>query len=200
MKEIIFATNNQSKGKRFSKSLLKFDIKVNTLRDLDIKLDVEEIGSSAISNALLKARNCYKLTGKNVIGMDDTLYLEGVSDDLQPGLFVRRVNGKVLTDEEMIKHYIGLVKKYGSNGKLNCKWVYGVAIINENGEESTYTYEKDNFYMVDVMSDIINEGYPLNSISKYKGINKYFSEVTEKDLELIKDNEDGVIEFIKNHI
>lgn len=200
MKEIIFATNNQSKGKRFSKSLLKFDIKVNTLRDLGIKLDVEETGSSAISNALLKARNFYKLTGKNVIGMDDTLYLEGVSDDLQPGLFVRRVNGKVLTDEEMIKHYIGLVKKYGSNGKLNCKWVYGVAIINENGEESTYTYEKDNFYMVDVMSDIINEGYPLNSISKYKGINKYFSEVTEKDLELIKDNEDGVIEFIKNHI
>lgn len=200
MKEIIFATNNQSKGKRFSKSLLKFDIKVNTLRDLDIKLDVEETGSSAISNALLKARNCYKLTGKNVIGMDDTLYLEGVSDDLQPGLFVRRVNGKVLTDEEMIKHYIGLVKKYGNNGKLNCKWVYGVAIINESGEESTYTYEKDNFYMVDVMSDIINEGYPLNSISKYKGINKYFSEVTEKDLELIKDNEDDVIEFIKNHI
>ena len=200
MKEIIFATNNQSKGKRFSKSLLKFDIKVNTLRDLDIKLDVEETGSSAISNALLKARSCYKLTGKNVIGMDDTLYLEGVSDDLQPGLFVRRVNGKVLTDEEMIKHYIGLVKKYGSDGKLNCKWVYGVVVINESGEESTYTYEKDNFYMVDVMSDIINEGYPLNSISKYKGINKYFSEVTEKDLELIKDNEDGVIEFIKNHI
>ena len=200
MKEKIFATNNQSKGKRFTKNLLKYNIKVNTLRDLGIKLDVEETGSSAISNALLKARNCYKLTGKNVIGMDDTLYLEGVSDDLQPGLFVRRVNGKVLTDEEMIKHYIGLVKKYGSNGKLNCKWVYGVAIINENGEESTYTYEKDNFYMVDVMSDIINEGYPLNSISKYKGINKYFSEVTEKDLELIKDNEDGVIEFIKNHI
>lgn len=34
------------------------------------------------------------------MGMDDTLYLEGVPDDLQPGLFVRRVNGKSLTDEE----------------------------------------------------------------------------------------------------
>ena len=42
--------------------------------------------------------------------MDDTLYIEGVPKDLQPGLFVRRVNGKSLTDEEMIEHYTNLVK------------------------------------------------------------------------------------------
>ncbi len=44
------------------------------------------------------------------IGMDDTLYLEGVPDELQPGLFVRRVNGKALNDEEMIEYYTYLLK------------------------------------------------------------------------------------------
>ena len=42
--------------------------------------------------------------------MDDSLYLENVPEDEQPGLFVRRVDGKVLEDDEMIEHYISLVK------------------------------------------------------------------------------------------
>ena len=134
------------------------------------------------------------------MGMDDTLYLEGVPEDKQPGLFVRRVNGKTLNDEEMIEHYIGLVKEYGVDGKLNCKWIYGLAVIDENGNESTYTWEKADFYMVDTQSEKINPGYPLNSISKYKNIDKYFTEITEEDKKKLKVNEDHVVEFIKNHI
>ena len=113
---------------------------------------------------------------------------------------MRRVNGKTLSDEEMLDHYINLVREYGVDGKLNCKWIYGLAVINEKGEESTYTWCKDNFYMVDIASDIINPGYPLNSISKYKIIDKYFTELTEDDKEKIKVNEDDVVEFIVKHI
>lgn len=74
------------------------------------------------------------------------------------------------------------------------------AVINAKGEESTYTWFKDNFYMVDTVSDTINKGYPLNSISKYKKIDKYFTDVTEEEKMLIKVNEDDVVEFIENHI
>lgn len=200
MKKIVFATGNPSKAKRFSKGLLKNDIEVLSLKDLDITLEVEENGKDAIENALIKARACYKKTNMPSIGMDDTLYLEGVPEEKQPGLFVRRVDGKTLNDEEMIKHYINIVKQYGENGKLNCKWIYGLAVIDKNGNEHTYTWKKDNFYMVDKQSDIINPGYPLNSISKYKNIDKYFTEITKDELELIKVNEDDVVEFIKNHI
>ena len=132
--------------------------------------------------------------------MDDTLYMEGVPEDLQPGLFVRRVNGKNLTDEEMIEHYTNLVKEYGINGRINCKWIYGLAVINEKGEESTYTWSKDDFYMVSTKSDKINPGYPLNSISKYKKLDKYFTEVTLEDMKLIEVNEDDVVDFIASHI
>ena len=129
--------------------------------------------------------------------MDDTLYLENVPINKQPGMYVRRVGGKTLSDDEMISYYSALAKEYGNNGKLTARWIYGMALIN-NGEEHTYTWNKDNFYMVDSSSSITNPGYPLNSISKYKKIDKYFTEINEQDKELIKVNEDDVIDFIKN--
>ncbi len=200
MKKIIFATGNPTKAKRFSNGLAKHDIEVISLKDLDLKLDVDESGNNAIENALKKARACFEKTKMPTIGMDDTLYLENVPADKQPGLFVRRVNGKTLNDEEMIEHYLNLVKEYGIDGKLNSKWIYGLAVINENGEESTYTWHKDDFYMVDTKSSIINPGYPLNTVSKYKGIDKYFTEVSEEEKEKIRYNEDNVVEFIAKHI
>ncbi len=200
MKKILFATGNPTKAKRFSVGLLKNDIEVLSLKDLNVEIDVEENGSSAIENALIKARACYEKTKMPVIGMDDTLYLDGVPEDKQPGMFVRRVNGKVLNDEEMIEHYTNLVKEYGVDGKLFCKWIYGMAVIDEKGKESTYTWCKDNFYMVDTKSEKINPGYPLNSISKYKGLDKYFTEVTDEDLETVKVSEDHVVDFIAKNI
>lgn len=198
--KIVFATGNPSKLKRFSKGLSKNNIELLSLKDLNIELDVVENGNDVIENALLKARDCYEKTGLPSIGMDDSLYLENVPLDKQPGLFVRRVNGRVLDDREMLEHYIDLVKQYGIDGRLNCKWVYGLAVINKDGNESTYTWEKADFYMVDMMSDKINPGYPLNSISKYKKIDKYFIDVMDDDLELIKVNEEHVVEFILEHI
>lgn len=200
MKKLLFATGNQSKAKRFSKGLLERGIEVLSLTDLGIQLDIEEDGMDAIENALIKARACYEKEHMPVIGMDDTLYMEGVPSDKQPGLYVRRVNGKTLTDEEMLDYYTQLVKEYGNDGKVNCKWVYGLALINEKGEESTYAWDKDNFYMVDTKSFKMNPGYPLNSISKYKKIDKYFTDVTEEDKKLIEVNEDDVVDFIASHM
>lgn len=200
MKKILFATGNQSKARRFSTKLLEKGIEVLSLRDLEIKLDVEENGKDAIENALIKARACYKKKHMPIIGMDDSLYLENVPEDKQPGLYVRRINGKPLSDDEMLEYYTDLVKRYGIDGRINCKWIYGLAVINEKGEESTYTWSKDNFYIVDTVSDKINPGYPLNSISKYKGIDKYFTDMTDADKNLINVNEDDVIDFIEKHV
>ncbi|MEG2348853.1 MAG: non-canonical purine NTP pyrophosphatase [Clostridia bacterium] len=200
MEKILFATSNETKSKRFSKELLEKGVEVINLKDLNIKLDEPEDGQNVIENALIKAREAYKKTNMIVIGMDDSLYLENVPDSIQPGLFVRRVNNKTLTDEEMLVHYTNLVKEYGENGRINCKWVYGLAVINKKGEEFTYTWCKDNFYMVDTLSDKINPGYPLNTISKYKITEKYFTDITKEDKEKVKVNEEDVVEFITNHI
>ena len=167
---------------------------------MQIELNVIEDGKDAIQNALIKARACFEKTHMPTIGMDDTLYLENVPKEKQPGLYVRRINGKTLNDEEMIKHYTDLVRIYGIDGKLNSKWIYGLAVINENGEEFTYTWTKDNFYMVEKLSKTINPGYPLNTISKYKKIDKYFTNVTEEDMKFVNISEDDVVNFIASHI
>ena len=199
MKKVLFATGNAAKVKRFKDKLLDKGIELLSLKDLDISLNVEENGTSAIENALIKARACRELVDMPVMAMDDSLYLEGVPEEFQPGLFVRRVNGNSLTDEEMIEHYSNLVKKYGSDGKLIASWVYGMAIINDT-KEVTYTWSKNDFLLVDTPSKVVNPGYPLNSISKNIKLDKYFSEMTQEDQKSVQEQEDDVIEFIAKNI
>ena len=199
MKKVLFATGNPSKAKRFSKGLLEKGIEVISLKDLDTEIEIEENGKNAIENALIKARAYAKIVDIPVLAMDDNLYLENIPEEKQPGMFVRRVNGKRLTDEEMLEYYTNLVKTYGNDGKMNYKWVYGMAVIN-NGKESTYSWSKDDFYMVDKPSDKVYPGYPLYSISINKKLNKYFKDMTEKDKILAKEDESDVVEFIANSI
>ena len=199
MKQVLFATGNPTKAKRFSKGLKEKGIEVVTLNDIDTEIEIEENGKDAIENALIKARAYSKVVDIPVFAMDDNLYLENVPEDKQPGMYVRRVNGKRLNDDEMIEHYINLVKEYGTDGKLTCRWVYGMAVIN-NDIESTYTWSKEDFYMVDTQSDKINPGYPLNSISINKKLNKYFTEITEEEKAILQEDESDVVEFIANSL
>ena len=197
MKKILFATGNPSKVKRFENALKEKGIEIVIPNNLDIDIEVKENGKDAIENASIKARAYSKVVDIPVFAMDDNLYIENVPEEKQPGMFVRRVNGKRLSDDEMINHYIGLVKEYGINGKLVCRWVYGICVIN-NEKESTYTWTKDDFYMVDKCSDKINPGYPLNSISINKELNKYFTDITEEDKVKASNDESNVIDFIYN--
>lgn len=198
--KILFATGNPSKAKRFSIGLAKNGIEVISLKDIDVKVDVVEDGANRVENALIKARAYAQATGMPTIGMDDNLYLEGVPEDKQPGMFVRRIDGKhEATDQELIEHYVKIVKEYGTDGKLEAKWKYGMALIN-NGKEYTFTWEKGDLYMVDVPADKINPGYPLNSIQKNKTLDKYFVDMTEEDKEKVKQNEDFVVDFIVNSL
>lgn len=199
MKQILFATGNVSKAKRFSKGLLENGIEVLSLKNIDIDLDVEENGKNAIENALIKARAFYKASGMTTFAMDDNLYIDNIPDELQPGMFVRRINGKRLNDDEMIEHYSNLAKKYGDNGRLTARWLYGLAVIKD-GKESTYTWSKEDFYIVDKPCDIINKDYPLNSISINKKLNKYFTDLTDEDKKLIQEDETDVVEFITKNV
>lgn len=199
MKQVLFATKNVSKVNRFKDDLEKSGIKVITLNDIDINLEVDETGTSAIENALIKARAYYEKTGITTIATDDNLTFENVPDNFQPGTYVRRVNGKVLTDEEMINHYINLVREFGTNGKLTARWLYGMALI-KNSKEYTYTWSNNDFYLVDKSSSKIKPGYPLDSISIDRKYNKYFTDLSREDKLSLEENENHVVQFIIDNI
>lgn len=195
MKQVLFATKNESKAKRFKKGLLENGIEIITINEIEKRVDVLENGKNAIENAIIKAKAYADVCDYPFFAMDDNLYIDNIPLEKQPGMFVRRVNGRRLNDYEMIDYYSKLAHEYGKDGKLTCRWLYGIAIIN-NGSLSTYTWSKDDFYIVDKPSNKINPGYPLNTISINKKLNKYFTDMTEDDKKEIKEDESEVIDFI----
>lgn len=196
--ELLFATGNPAKVKSISKKINDDSIKILSLKDLGLDLDVEESGKNSVENAIIKAKAAYELSGRVAFGMDNSLRIKEVPDDKQPGTHVRRVNGKILTDEEMIDYYRGLVKQYG---KLTCTWMYGMAIYDGKHLE-THTWNLEDFYFIDDVSDNINPGYPLDSISLIPRFNKYLVDLTKEENEELKKHEppDGVSEFIHSYI
>ena len=199
MKKVLFATENESKVERFKQKLLDHNIKIISINDLNQKIEVIEDGKDAVENALIKARAYASVYNFPVFAMDDNLYIENIPNDLQPGMYVRRVNGKRLNDDEMIKYYSNLAHTYGESGRLTCRWIYGIAVVN-NGLEKTYTWSKNDFYIIDRQSDKVNIGYPLNTISVNKILNKYFTDMTEEDKKLVQEDESDVINFLYENV
>ena len=197
--KVLFATTNEAKISKFKKAIEKNNIELITIKDLGFKLDIDENGKDAIENAYIKAKAYYDKTSLTTIGMDDALFIEGIEENLQPGTYVRRINGKELNDDEMIKYYTNLVKTHG--GKLVAKWVYGMVICSDKGI-AKYTWDKDNFYFVDTSCKMRNIGYPLDSISIIPEFNKYLAELTEEERKVYKnkDNIDEIIEFILKNV
>lgn len=194
--KVLFATTNPSKVKKYREELEKRGIELVTLQELGIDLTVEETGKNCMENATIKAKAYYEISKIPTIGMDNSLFIEELPEEKQPGTHVRRVNGKTLNDEEMITYYTNLAKEYG--GKLTAKWVYGMAIYNGKETES-YTWDKGNFYFIDKPSQKRNPGYPLDSISimpQYD--NKYLVELTKDERKQKEKNysEEDVVDFI----
>ena len=198
--KVLFATKNPAKVKKYKDELEKNGIELITAKDIDKDINVDESGKNCVENAYLKAKTYYEETGIISIGMDNTLFIEELPEEKQPGTHVRRVNGKELSDDEMIEYYTSLVSEYG--GKVTAKWVYGMVVYGDNLCEK-FTWNKDEFFMADKISEIRNPGYPLDSISIDKYVNKYFVELTKEDIEIIdkermKNNkiDSDVIKFI----
>ncbi len=197
--KVLFATTNQAKVGKYKKRLEEKGIELITINDLNFKLDIDENGKNAIENAYIKAKAYYDATQIPTIGMDNCLFIEELPEEKQPDTHVRRVNGKELTDEEMIQYYTNLAKEYG--GKLTAKWVYGMVICNGQ-EMKEYSWSKSNFYLVDKPCEKRNPGYPLDSISVMPENNQYWLELTDEGKKNSKDknNTDDVVEFMVNNI
>lgn len=195
--KVLFATTNPAKVGKYKEALKEKNIELITLKDIDLNLHVEETGKNCVENAYIKAKAYYDATGIISIGMDNSLFIEELPEEKQPGTHVRRVEGKELSDEEMIEYYTNLVKEYG--GKLTAKWVYGMVVYGKNGAKE-HTWSKSQFYFVDKPSDKRNPGYPLDSIAIIPEFNKYLVELTDEEKHSNKredgNKEDKVLEFI----
>jgi len=174
--KLLYGTSNPSKLSSMKEMLKGMNMEIIGLKDVNIDIDVEENGISPLENAKIKALSYYKLSGIPTFSCDSGLYIEGIEEEKQPGVFVRRIGDKYLNDEEYIEYYSNLVSNFEEPVKAKFKNAICLIIDNEN----IFEYDEDDisnhFLITSKPSKIRKIGFPMDSISLDIETKKYIVE------------------------
>ncbi len=202
--KLLFGTGNQAKLSVMRSRLEKIGIELIGLNDLRAEgkkiPEVVESGSTPLENARLKAMAYYEAFGMPVFSCDSGLYFDNVPDKIQPGVHVRNVNGRCLTDGEMLEYYAGLARQYG---ELVASYKNAIClVVDENRiyESMDESMASEKFILTDKPhSAIRKKGFPLDSLSIDMKTNKYYYDLADDELEQFA-VEDGVLRFFEKII
>jgi len=194
--KVLIATKNKGKIDKYSTILKMLNVEYYTLEDLNININVEENGNTTTENAIIKARAYYDEFKIPVLTDDSGLVIDKLPVDKQPGVFVRRHNGKELSDEEIIDLYTSEIEKVG--GESTGAFIITIAIIGENGNIHTRETKHKRLF---VSKPDVNRipGYPLSSLIYDKENKMYMTEKQVKGINVYEQNTFGEeIKFIKS--
>lgn len=172
MIELYYGTGNTAKFSSMQRMLAGLPV---ALRAPDRHPDVDESGASPLENARIKARAYYAILQKPVFSCDSGLYIDGLSEDEQPGVRVRHVGGRVLSDDEMITHYAGIARRLG--GRCAARYQNAICLILEDGREIASmddALSDERFYIVDAPHPRRKPGFPIDSISVHIASGEYY--------------------------
>ncbi len=108
--------------------------------------EVDESGNNPLENAKIKALAYYQALHEQtdfdypLFSCDSGLYIDGLIEKEQPGVHVRRVGNKNLTDEEMIAYYSSLAGRLG--GKATARYRNAICLVISANE--IYEYMGNN--------------------------------------------------------
>ncbi len=179
--KLLYATGNPAKLSYMRKKLEGMCIELTGLSDMETPPKVRENGNSPLENARIKALAYYDFYKIPLFSCDSGLYFDNVPDELQPGVNVRRVGGKALTDAEMTEYYAGLAKKYG---RLTARYKNAVCLVlskDEVYESMDGSLSGAPFYIVDKPHPKTDEGFPLDRISVNIKTGKYYYDMGPAD-------------------
>jgi len=163
MMKLLYATQNAAKVRNMRRRLAGTKIEIVTPDDLSLHVEVEENGRSVSENAMKKAEAYVPLTDLPVLAADSGLLIDGLSNDEQPGMYVRRACGRLMTDDEMIDHYAALAGRLG--GQCRAHYVTGLAMII-NGARFCEEVPENEFLLVSTPnSNRFHTGNPLDVIA-----------------------------------
>lgn len=195
---LLYGTGNPAKLESMRRAVEPLGIRILGLCDMPVKPpSVDECGNNPLDNARIKAKAYHEFYGMPVFSCDSGLYFDNVPDEIQPGVNVRRVNGKTLTDDEMTEYYSGLVKKFG---RLTARYKNAVCLILSDGtvfESMDDDISGNPFLLTDIPHPKKVEGYPLDRISLHIGTGKYYYELSPEDYSAEESSVDGWHDFFK---
>lgn len=185
LKKILYGTTNPAKLQSMKTITDPMGIELIGLHDLNKPLPhITESGRDPLENARIKAETYYKEFAMPVFSCDSGLYFDELDDTLQPGTHIRRVNGKWLDDDEMIRYYADLAKQY--NHCLTGRYKNAIYLIVNNTtvfssmDESLMTAP---FRLVSVPHEKRIQGFPLDSLSVDIHSGRYYYDLEEDTVE-----------------
>ena len=89
---MIFATTNEGKMKDIRMIMADLGMEILSLKDLGIKVDIEENGTTFEENAIIKAKAICEMTGEMVLADDSGLEVDYM--DKAPGVYSARYLGE----------------------------------------------------------------------------------------------------------
>lgn len=209
--KLLYATGNPAKLEAMRKRLESLGIEMIGLQDVEKEgagnpqtdaqnEGVVEDGATPLENAKKKALAYYKQFQVPLFSCDSGLYIEGIPDEEQPGVHIRNIHGKRLTDEEMQEYYINLARKYGD---LKARYRNAICLVLD--EEHIYSAMEENMASEPFLitsrphkKGILKKGFPLDCLSIDIRTGKYYYDLVEDELEQFE-VEDGFLEFFEKY-
>ena len=198
---LLYGTGNPAKLDAMQSRLQCLNIEIiglNTLKaEGKVVPEVPEDGHTLPENARKKALAYYEAFRMPVFSCDCGLYFDEVPDELQPGIHVRNVHGKCLTDEEMIQYYGGVVRQYGT---LTARYRNAVCLVLDEKhiyEAMDPAMESEPFLLTDQPhSRVRKPGFPLDRMSIDIRTGQYYYDLPEDRLKQVA-VEDGFFAFFR---
>lgn len=182
---LLYATTNKGKLSSMKRIASSLKIEIYGLDEIDSSLpDITEYGKDPLENAAKKAEAYYKVLKTPLFSCDSGLYFDGIDPSLQPGLNIRRVNGSVLSDEEMIQYYSKLSKDHGE--RLVGRYKNAICLILSDGRKIT-SFDESLWTEPFILSAIPHPhrvpGFPLDSLSLDIKSGKYYYDIESKSVD-----------------
>lgn len=197
--KLLYATGNSAKATAMRNRLSTLGIELIGLKDLNMAIpEVIEDGNTPLENASKKALGYYEAFQMPLFSCDSGLYLDGIPQELQPGIHVRTINGKYLTDAEMMDYYSGLAVKYGD---LTARYRNAICLVLD--KKHIYKAMEESmaskpFLITSKPHPRRKEGFPLDSLSIDIRTGKYYYDLEKDELDQVA-VEDGFLEFFKKY-
>lgn len=193
--KLLYGTGNPAKLAAMRRRLGNLEIELIGLKDLSGKIpEVVEDGNTPLENARKKAISYYEAFHIPVFSCDSGLYFDHIPEKVQPGVHVRTINGRYLSDEEMLAHYANLARQYGD---LTARYKNAISLIldeNHIFDAMEPSMESAPFILTSKPHTTLKKGFPLDSLSIDIKSGKYYYDLPETQLDQVA-VEDGFLDF-----
>ena len=192
--EIVIATNNPNKVEEYRQMFASIsNIKLFSLKDENIHIEIEENGKTFEENSLIKAEAISKFTNKFVLADDSGLEIEAL--DNFPGIYSARFMEGRPYKEKWAAIFEMLKNKENKNAQFHCAITF-------------ITPSKDKYIFEGIEKGYITEkiegenGFGYDPIFFSNSLNKTFGNATEEEKNAVSHRGKAfsqLLEFIKNN-